>query len=120
LIVDDHEDNGSVLADALELRGHATRFVPDAATALAEAPAFAPHIAIVDILLPDMNGYELGKKLRSLPGLESVCLLAISGFTRDPENARAAGFHGYVMKPITLDKLEAAIHQCLAIAGGVA
>lgn len=120
LIVDDYEDNGSVLADALEARGYETRFVADAATALADAPSFAPQIAILDVLLPDMSGYELGKKLRALPGLEKLCLIAITGYSRDPADARAAGFHGHILKPVTLDNLEDAIRQCLAIAGGVA
>jgi CheY-like chemotaxis protein len=119
LIVDDYEDNGAMLATALEARGHTVKFVATATAALAEAPAFRPDVAMLDILLPDMNGYELGKKLAAVPGLEGLCLVAITGFARDPEEARAAGFHGHVMKPISVQKLEATIHECLAIAGKV-
>jgi CheY-like chemotaxis protein len=119
LIVDDYEDNAAILAEALEARGHVTRFVVDAESALMEAPTFGPDLAILDILLPDMNGYELARRLHGLPGLEQLCLIAITGFSRNPAEALAAGFHGHVMKPITVDKLEVAIRECLAIAGAV-
>ncbi len=119
LIVDDYEDNGAMLADALDARGHVTTFVGDAESALKKAPGFAPDLAILDILLPDMNGYELGRRLHGLPGLERLCLIAITGFSRNPDEAVAAGFHGHVMKPITVDKLEVAIRECLTKAGGV-
>lgn len=119
LIVDDYEDNGSVLASALEAKGYEAKWVPDATTALAEAPAFRPDVAIVDILLPDMNGYELGGRLHAQPGLDKVCLIAITGFARDRGESRAAGFHGHVMKPISLEKLEAVIRECLALANPV-
>ena len=92
---------------------------PCAAAALTEAPAFEPDVAVLDILLPDMNGYELGRRLAAVPGLNGLCLVAITGFARDPSEARAAGFHGHVMKPVSLDKLEATIRECLAIAGKV-
>ncbi|MGE0400735.1 MAG: response regulator [Kofleriaceae bacterium] len=119
LIVDDYEDNGTVLAAALEARGHVVAFVQDAASALEQAAAFRPDVAILDILLPDMNGYELGRRLHRTPGLERLCLIAMTGFSRDPSEARAAGFHGHVMKPVTLATLEATIEECLALAGGV-
>jgi CheY-like chemotaxis protein len=119
LIVDDYEDSGAMLAEALAARGHTVAFVATAAAALTEAPTFRPDVAVLDILLPDMNGYDLGRSLASIPGLESLCLVAITGFARDPAEARKAGFHGHVMKPISLDKLEATIRECLVIAGKV-
>ncbi len=119
LIVDDYEDNGAILAAALEARGHVVSYTTTAEAALAVAPSFHPDVAVLDILLPDGNGYDLGQELVAIPGLESLCLVAITGFARNPDEARAAGFHGHVMKPISLDKLEATIRECLRIAGGL-
>lgn len=119
LIVDDYEDNGTVLSDALESRGHATMFVGDATSALGVAAAFRPDLAILDIVLPDMNGYELGRRLVAVPGLERLCLIAITGMSRAPTDVEMACFHGHVLKPITLGMLEAEIEKCLAIAGKV-
>jgi len=119
LVVDDYEDNGEMLAEALGARGYNTRWVTDAAGALAIAGDFRPDIAVLDILLPDMNGYDLGRKLHAMPGLERVCLIAITGFSRDPGEARAAGFHGHVLKPVSLAKLEVAIGDSLRSARGV-
>jgi CheY-like chemotaxis protein len=116
LIVDDLEDNGVLLCDALQMRGFEARYAPDGATALALAPDFAPHIAILDVLMPEMDGYELGRRLRALPGHEKICLIAISGFDRDAGAARAAGFHGHVMKPMTLDRVEQAVRAGYAAA----
>ncbi|CAN5887227.1 N/A [soil metagenome] len=111
LIVDDLEDNGELLCDALLMRGYEARYVRDGAAALSLAPEFAPHIAILDVLMPDIDGYELGRRLRELPGHEKICLIAITGFDRDKGAATAAGFHGHVMKPVTLDRLEQAVRD---------
>jgi CheY-like chemotaxis protein len=119
LIVDDYEDNGAVLAAALGAKGHVATWVPDGAGALAKAPDFRPDVAIVDILLPDMNGYDLGRELRAIPSLAKLCLIAITGFSRDPREAREAGFHGHVMKPVSLEKLETVIRECHALANPV-
>ena len=116
LIVDDYEDNGEVLAAALEARGYSTRYVPDAATALGVLQEFQPEVAIVDILLPDMDGYALGRAMRATPGFERLCLIALSGFSRDPAQATESGFHGHVLKPVSLDKLDKTIAECHAIA----
>jgi len=117
LIVDDLEDNGELLAEALSLRGYAAQYARDGASALALVETFTPDVAILDVLMPDMNGYELGKQLRARPGLEGVCLIAITGFERDPTPAQAAGFHGHVIKPVTLKKLEETIREARVRAG---
>jgi CheY-like chemotaxis protein len=109
LIVDDLEDNGELLCAALQMRGYEARYARDGAAALALAVDFAPHVAILDVLMPDINGYELGRQLRELPGQAKLCLIAISGFDRDARGAKAAGFHGHMIKPFTLDRLEQAV-----------
>jgi CheY-like chemotaxis protein len=118
LIVDDLEDNGELLCDALGMRGYTARYARDGASALTIAPDFAPQIAILDVLMPDMGGYELGRRLRALPGLEKICLIAITGFDRDERRAKEEGFHGHVLKPVSLDRLEQALRAGYAAATG--
>lgn len=114
LIVDDLEDNGELLCDALTARGYTCRYACDGASALLFAAELAPQVAILDVLMPDMDGYELGRRLRKLPGLENVCLIAITGFDRDPNHALEAGFDGHAIKPVTLDKLVTTMTEALA------
>lgn len=116
LIVDDLEDNGELLCDALQLRGYQCKYARDGATALSTASELLPQIAILDVLMPDMSGYDLGRRLRELPGLQNICLIAISGFDRDAGAAAAAGFHGHVIKPVTLDRLEETLRSGYAAA----
>lgn len=114
LIVDDLEDNGELLTEALSLRGYEARYAKDGASALALVETFTPDIAILDILMPDMNGYELGKRLKERPELARLALIAITGFERSSGPAEAAGFHGHVVKPVTLAKLEETIRDARA------
>ena len=77
LIVDDHEDSAEMLSMLLNGRGHATRMALDGPTALEVAAAFLPHVGLLDLSLPGMNGYELAERLRTLPGLSGIRRAAI-------------------------------------------
>lgn len=113
LVVDDHEDNGELLCEALTTRGYSCKYARDANAALAIAPELLPQVALLDVLMPDIGGYELGMRLRELPGLAEVCLIAITGSDRDPTRAFEAGFHGHMLKPVTLARLEATIAELM-------
>src|ERR1700712_3241564 len=89
LIVDDNEDAANSLAMILELGGHATASVYTAADALRRAGAFRPDIVLLDIGLPGMDGYEVAQKLRELPGLRDIRLIAVTGYGRSDDRARA-------------------------------
>jgi len=110
LIVDDNEDGAEMLAMALDGRGYHTRVALDAHAALEIAPAFCPDIALLDIGLPVMDGYELAARLRQLPGLASVRLIAVTGYGQesDRQRTRDAGFEYHLVKPVDLDTVEAA------------
>jgi signal transduction histidine kinase len=109
LVVDDNEDAAELLATLLERMGHATRIAHDGAGALAVAAAFAPEIAVLDIGLPGMDGYQLAGRLRAAG--RPVRLIALTGYGQasDRERAIAAGFDAHLVKPIAIDALETVI-----------
>jgi PAS domain S-box-containing protein len=111
LVVDDNPDVATLLADLLETMGHTVRVASDGPEALAVATTFAPTLALLDIGLPVMDGYELAKKLRER-GVAAP-LVAITGYgqERDRERAREAGFSEHLVKPVSPDKLVRVIEE---------
>jgi CheY-like chemotaxis protein len=108
LIVDDNEDAANSLAMVLKLGGHETASVYSAAEALARAAEFKPDVVLLDIGLPGMNGYEVAQKMRELPGLRNVRLIAVTGYGRSDDRLRAreAGFDDHLIKPVELAVLD--------------
>ena len=111
LVVDDNVDAAQSLAAALEQVGHVSHVAYDAATALAAAEVFSPEIALLDLGLPEMDGYELARRLREHPRLRPVLICAVTGYGResDRERTAAAGFQHHFVKPVDLDVLVKAI-----------
>ncbi|TMQ02532.1 MAG: response regulator [Deltaproteobacteria bacterium] len=109
LIVDDNADAADMLAALLRIAGHDVALAHDGAAALALAPDFAPHIALLDLGLPVMDGYELARRLRQLEACRGTLLVALSGYDQpdDRERARSAGFAHHLAKPVKLSTLEA-------------
>ncbi|HEY1816044.1 MAG TPA: ATP-binding protein [Kofleriaceae bacterium] len=108
LVVDDNEDAAAVLCAALATRGYTTHVAHDPAEALRIATALVPDVAILDIGLPGMDGYELARHLRELPPWKTVRMLALSGYGQnvDRQRSRQAGFDHHLVKPIDLATLE--------------
>ena len=108
LIVDDNEDAANSLAMILELGGHETASVYTAVDALQRAAAFRPDVVLLDIGLPGMDGYEVAQKMRELPGLRDIRLVAVTGYGRsdDRRRARDAGFDDHLTKPVEYALLE--------------
>jgi PAS domain S-box-containing protein len=102
LVVDDNEDAAVSLATLLRLQGHDVRVVHDGPTALAEASSFLPHMVFLDIGMPDMDGYEVARKMRHEAGLETVVLAALTGWGQEDDRHRsaAAGFDHHLVKPV--------------------
>ena len=107
LVVDDNQDAAETLALALTMFGCDTRMAHTAADALRTAAAFHPEVALLDIGLPDMNGYELARQLRATPGGAAMQLIATTGWgqQKDRERALEAGFDHHLTKPIELEVL---------------
>ncbi len=110
LVVDDNEDAGQLLGEMLRSVGHEVVIAVDAPRALEALKTFTPDIAILDIGLPVMDGYELAGALRAALG-PSVRLLALSGYgqQQDKERAFASGFEAHFVKPVSLKKVLATI-----------
>ena len=115
LVVEDDEDSALLLAEILGDHGYAVEVAHDGASALAKASTFQPEVAVLDVGLPDMDGYQLAAKLRQLvPELPAgLRLIALTGYGGDEERARsrAAGFDVHLVKPLLPDTLAAAIEK---------
>jgi PAS domain S-box-containing protein len=109
LLVDDNVDAASTLGEALRLQGHTVETAHDAAAAMAAAQAFRADLALIDIGLPDLNGYELAKRLRALYRGGGLRLVAVTGYGLEADRRRAeeAGFDQHFVKPIDFGRLEA-------------
>jgi len=108
LIVDDNEDAANSLAMILKLGGHETASVYSAVEALQRAAVFRPDVVLLDIGLPGMDGYEVAQKMRELPGLRDIRLVAVTGYGRSDDRLRArdAGFDDHLTKPVEFAVLE--------------
>jgi CheY-like chemotaxis protein len=113
MIVDDNQDSADSLASLLQLDGHQTQVAYRGDTALERAPQFRPALVLLDIGLPDMDGYEVARKLRAAPATAAVGLIAVTGYGRgeDERRTREAGFDAHLVKPIDLECLERIIAQ---------
>jgi two-component system CheB/CheR fusion protein len=111
LIVDDNEDAANSLAMILKLSGHETASVYTARDALERAVSFRPDVVLLDIGLPGMNGYEVAQKMRELPGLADIRLVAVTGYGRSDDRLRAreAGFDDHLTKPVEFAVLDRAL-----------
>jgi signal transduction histidine kinase/ActR/RegA family two-component response regulator len=106
LIIEDNADAADSLRTALESEGHAVRAARTAPAGLEMVEEFSPEVVLLDIGLPDIDGYEAARRLRSRLG-RNVRLLAVTGWgqERDRERARQAGFDAHLTKPVTLEAL---------------
>ena len=107
LVVDDLVDAADSLAVLLRILGHEVCTAYDGPAALVAAEQFQPHAVLLDIGLPRLDGYQVARRLRQMPQLQSSCLIAISGYGRDSdvEQAYQAGFHLHLLKPVSADRL---------------
>jgi signal transduction histidine kinase/CheY-like chemotaxis protein len=107
LVVDDNVDAASTLGELLKVLGHEPVVAHDAPSALALAREQPPQLALVDLGLPILDGYELIGRLRNLPGLHELTAIAVTGYGQasDRARSRAAGFNRHVVKPVGLEDL---------------
>ncbi|HJS91405.1 MAG TPA: ATP-binding protein [Steroidobacteraceae bacterium] len=111
LIVDDNADAANSLSMLLALQGHATQVAYGAKEALACIDNFRPEIGLIDIGLPEIDGYELAARLREKPNMDGLRLVAVTGYgqAEDQQRALAAGFDAHLVKPVDLSALERAL-----------
>lgn len=110
LVVEDHPDTADTLARLLRAYGHSVEVANEAATALALVTEHAPDVAILDIGLPGMNGFELARRLRALAeaAARRPFLIAATGYGSDDDRAasKAAGIDLHLVKPVDPKELE--------------
>jgi signal transduction histidine kinase len=115
LIVEDNEDGREMMAMLLDSFGTRVLQAADGATGLAAARAHLPDIALVDIGLPGMDGYEVARQLRADPATQGIRLVALTGYGlhEDQQRALAAGFDLHLVKPVPPGRLREAIMSCM-------
>jgi signal transduction histidine kinase len=106
-IVDDNVDAADTLAMLLELEGHEVRAVHNPGDAIEQIEGFRPDVALVDIGLPDIDGYELVQRLRQRPAMAAVRFVAVTGYGQleDRRRVRDAGFDDHLVKPVSMPAL---------------
>jgi PAS domain S-box-containing protein len=113
LVVDDNRDAADTCAMLLEASGHHVQTAYTARQALELARTFRPHALLLDIGLPDMDGYQLAQQVRSNPWGRGVVLVAVTGWgqEQDRQRAVAAGFDHHLVKPISAETVETLLHS---------
>jgi PAS domain S-box-containing protein len=111
LLVDDNADAVEMMGCLLGQMGHQAFTAADAGQIVPLARAHRPDVIVLDIGLPGMDGYEVARLIRREPGLESIRLVAHTGYgsPEDRRKARDAGFDAHLVKPAGLDELDAAL-----------
>jgi len=108
LVVDDNVDAAEALGELLRDFGHEVATAHDGTRALDQARLHRPDIVLLDISMPEMDGYEVAKRIRGELGLGDALLVALTGYGEDRHRrlAREAGFDQHVTKPVDASKLE--------------
>jgi DNA-binding response OmpR family regulator len=115
LIVDDNVDSATCLRLLLSPQRYSVRMAHDGLAAVSVAAEFSPHIVLLDIGLPKLNGYEACRRIRALPGGESMVIFGITGWDDEEHQTRSeqAGFTQFLVKPVDLSTLEKLIESSL-------
>jgi len=107
LVVEDNPDARETLSMLLELGGHRVETAADGAAALEKALALQPELALIDVGLPNIDGYEVARRIRASHGIRRPYLIALTGYGSPEDRARAveAGFDRHVVKPVDPETL---------------
>ena len=113
LLADDNADALESLATVLRLRGHEVFSAPNGAIALETAARHLPEVALLDIGMPLIDGYEVARRIRAQEWGKGVTLVAVTGWGQESDRVRSqeAGFDTHLVKPLDLDKLTALLAQ---------
>lgn len=107
LVADDNTDAAESMGALLAMEGHEVRIVHDGPAALAAGAAFEPDVALIDIGMPKLTGYEVAERIRSQPWGQRVLLIALTGWGQEDDKRRAlaAGFDHHLTKPVVGETL---------------
>ncbi len=115
LVIEDTEDNRQIVRDLLESAGYALIEALDGLEGVAAAEREHPDLILMDIQLPGIDGYEATRRIRAVPALATVPIIAVTSYalSGDEAKTRAAGCDGYVAKPFSPRQLLAKIREFL-------
>jgi len=107
LVVDDYADVAESLMMVLEAEGHQVKIADCGIKAIELAQVFQPQVVLLDIGLPDLDGYEVAKRLRALPETRDALLIALTGYGKPDalDLSPSAGFNHYLLKPVDFEEL---------------
>lgn len=107
IVVDDHPASAEMLAEVLRMEGYGASVAHSGQEALVIARTFKPAIALLDIGLPDMNGFELARLFKAATDLQHIHLVALSGYAQsnDPNDSQSGAFEHYLIKPVEIEEL---------------
>jgi two-component system, cell cycle response regulator DivK len=113
LIVEDNEKNLKLVRDVLQFKGYRTLEARTAEEGIALANAHQPHLILMDIQLPDMDGVTARRRLIAEPATATIPVIALTAFAMkdDRERFLGAGFDGYLVKPINIKEFPEQVRQ---------
>ncbi len=119
LVVDDDADCREMLAMVLQLAGSEVHTASNGLAALDEAASFQPEIVFLDISMPEMDGYEVARRLRASPGGKDLILIALTGWSQDEHRSasNAAGFDAHMTKALELEAIARMVKSLVSPAG---
>jgi CheY-like chemotaxis protein len=111
LLVDDNRDAADILRTLLQMWGSEVRVVHDGLAALETVDLFRPDVAILDLGLPGMDGYEIARRIRERPAARDCKLIALTGWGQEEErrHTEAAGFSRHLVKPASIEAIQEAL-----------
>jgi CheY-like chemotaxis protein len=109
MIVDDNRDAANTLAEVLRFYGHTVEALYSGADAVQSARRSAPDAILLDLAMPDKDGYQTARELRGLDSTATTFLVALSGYgqPRDRERSAESGFDAHLVKPVDIEQLVA-------------
>ncbi|MGQ9896038.1 MAG: response regulator [Acidobacteriota bacterium] len=115
LVVEDNADSREILTLELEAEGYEVYAVDDGLSAVEAAARFCPHIIVMDISLPNLDGLEATRRIKAQPALAHVPVIALTAhaMTEDEARFRAAGCDAYLAKPASPEALQRIVYQLL-------
>jgi CheY-like chemotaxis protein/two-component sensor histidine kinase len=122
LVVDDNRDSADTTTAILRLLGNEVEAAYSGPGAIELAKHFHPNVVLLDIAMPDMDGFETLKRMRRVPGLERIFAMAMTGYGTQEDKRRTldAGFDAHLTKPVELDALVSLLNQARDRTGAAA
>ena len=115
LVIDDQEDSALLLYELAKACGWESRFCTISTRAVSIAREWQPHVILLDLAMPGIDGYQLAPLLRAACEDTLSLLVAVSGYRREPEKLFAARIAGHLLKPVRLEQLRQLLESAAAL-----